>query len=242
MIKVGLADYGLQVWDGFLGDYEERLKMVMRAGFDGLERLRPLDGTDAIEMAARVKKAGGDFATCLAPDLEHSIRWTAALGKEYVWVNAKTDNFDVFTRQVNIQTAICDLYGIRAAYHFHASPGLSTMEEFDLFMERCPDLGLILDTANHKNYGMDPFELIEKYYDRIVSVHLKDWISYGENKGGRTCVLGEGNIGLDNGLIVKRLLEKGYDNKWIFVEPEHFQKDPFEEIKKCREYVKKAGV
>lgn len=242
MIKTGLADYGMQVWDGQLADYEERLKMVMKAGFNGLERLRPFDASDAIETAARVRKAGGDFATCLAPDLEHSIRWTAALGKEYIWVNANPKDFDILTRQVNIQTSICALYGIKAAYHFHASEGLSTGEEFDLFMKRCPDVGLILDTANHMNYGMDPLDLIEKYYDRIVSVHLKDWISFGEKKGGRTCVLGQGNIGLDNLMIVKRLLEKGYDNKWIFVEPEHFQTDPFSEIKLCREYIAKAGI
>ena len=84
MLKIGVADYGMFVWEGGLFDYEQRLRDIKAIGYDGLERLRPVSESDAINTAAMVKKLGMDFATCLAPTAEKSIQWTAALGKDYV--------------------------------------------------------------------------------------------------------------------------------------------------------------
>ena len=42
MLKIGVADYGMFVWEGGLFDYEQRLRDIKAIGYDGLERLRPV--------------------------------------------------------------------------------------------------------------------------------------------------------------------------------------------------------
>ncbi len=242
MPLVGVADYGLMVWEGTLVDYEERVQNALSVGFDGLERLRPSSASDGMEMAARVRRLGASFATVLAPNLDQSIRWTAALGKEYVWVKADEQNFDQFCRQVNLQTKAAARYGIKAAYHFHSGPAIHSLNQFQAFMEACPDVHLILDTANHFLADMDPLHILDSYYSRLAAVHLKDWVvDASMPKGGRTCVLGQGNIAFDLHNFLRKLLDKGYD-KWVFVEPEHFQTDPWAELKQCREFVAQVGI
>ena len=58
---------------------------LKRIGYEGTERLSITGAADALEGAARYRKLGMDFATCLGPTPQTSIRWTAALGKTYVW-------------------------------------------------------------------------------------------------------------------------------------------------------------
>ena len=128
MLKIGVADYGMFVWEGGLFDYEQRLRDIKAIGYDGLERLRPVSESDAINTAAMVKKLGMDFATCLAPTAEKSIQWTAALGKDYVWADVSAKNFNDFCRQVNVQARACERYGIRVALHNHLGSLVETQE------------------------------------------------------------------------------------------------------------------
>lgn len=242
MPQIGVADYGLMVWEGGVPDYEQRMMDVLDIGFAGLERMRPDTAAECLETAALIRRLGGDHATVLAPTVQQSIRWAAGLGKDYVWVQARDDDFDTFCRQVNVQTLAAAKYGIKAAYHFHKCSALPTEERFHRFMHQCPDVQLILDTANHFLADMDPFKLLQLYQNRLASVHLKDWISDPSSpQGGRTCVLGQGTLDFDLLAFLKTLLAEGYD-KWIFVEPEHFQDNPLVELEQCRAFVSLAGI
>ena len=73
-MKIGVADYGMFVWEGGLFDYEQRLADIRAIGYDGLERLRPISEADALNTAAMARRMGMDFATCLAPTVEKSIQ------------------------------------------------------------------------------------------------------------------------------------------------------------------------
>ena len=65
MIKIGVTDYGMNVWDGGLFDYGQRRLDIKSIGCDGLERLRPISPDDAIHKAAMAKKMGMDFCGIL---------------------------------------------------------------------------------------------------------------------------------------------------------------------------------
>ena len=63
-MKYGIADYGMNVWDGGLYDIELRLEELRDIGFNGTERLEAISASDALTKAARYRKMGMDFATC----------------------------------------------------------------------------------------------------------------------------------------------------------------------------------
>ena len=90
-------------------------------------------------------------------------------------------------------------------------------------------------------------EIVRKYGDRLVAVHLKDWLVTDAKKGldqwsqrGRFCELGAGNIGLDNIAVMKAVVKSGFDG-WVFVEHDTHLRDPLKDLKKSREYLRKGG-
>ncbi len=247
MIKVGVADYGMYVWEGGMFDYEARCRDLKAIGYNGLERLRPLTESDAIHKAATVRKLGMDFGTCLAPDIEHSIQWTSALGKEYVWTAVTGTTFDDFCRQVNKQSKICMEWGIKAALHNHLGQLVETQAQLLEFLERCPDCNLILDTGHLAvAEGGDPLYIVENYFDRISVIHLKNWVMTDENKEiwnerGYFTGLDKGNYPIQNKECVEALVKKGYDG-WIFIEHDTHLDEPLIDLKKSRDVLRSWGV
>lgn len=247
MIRVGVADYGMNVWDGGLFDYEERQRRLKEIGFDGIERLESQTDSAAMQMAARIHKMGMDFATCRGSSPETAIQWTAALGKKYVWVMANGKDFDTFCRQVNHQVEICKNWGVRVGLHNHLGSLVETQEQLLAFLERCPDCGLILDTGHLAvAEGGDPALIAEQYFDRLVAVHVKEWVSTDPSKEnwfdrGRFCGLSQGNTPIDNQRVVEILLKKGYDG-WVFVEHDTHLRDPFLDLAESRKILRSWGI
>ncbi len=193
-----------------------------------------------------LKKHRLDFGTCLANTVEKSIQWTAALGKTYVWTSVTGEDFDTFCRQVNIQAAACERYGIHVAIHNHLGSLVESQEELESFLTACPACRLVLDTGHLNAAGGDSLDIISKYYNRIEVMHVKDWFETDPSQEnwfdrGRFCELGAGNIDLDTSQVVTLLLEKGYDG-WIFVEHDTHLQDPLEDLKISREFLRNTGV
>ena len=246
-MKFGIADYGMNVWDGGCFDYEERWTQLRAIGYEGTERLHAASGDDAVYRAARMHRMGMDFATVLGPTPELTIQWTAAFGKTYVWTAVTGKEFDTFCRQVNTQAAACRRWGIRVALHNHLGSLVESQEELETFLARCPDCGLILDTAHLAAADGDPVEIGLKYPERLASIHLKDWLVTNPEIGlkewprrGRFCELGAGNIGLDNAAVMQALVRVGYDG-WILVEHDTHLQDPLADLAISREYLRRAG-
>jgi sugar phosphate isomerase/epimerase len=246
-MQIGVADYGMNVWDGGCYDTEERLIRLQEIGYDGIERLEAVSADQALYKAVRFRRLGLDYATCRGPNPEVTLQWTAALGKAYVWVSATAREFSAFCRQANIQAAACRRWGIRAGLHNHLGTPVETQEQLEAFLEACPDCGLILDTAHLAAAGGDPVEIVNRYSERLTAIHLKDWITLREEVGlenwtqrGRFCELGAGNIGLDNAAVLGALRKVGYDG-WIFVEQDTHLQDPLRDLAISREYIRQAG-
>jgi len=246
-MKFGIADYGMNVYEGGLFDIERRLLGLREIGYDGTERLEAVGEADAIHKAALYRKHGMDFATCRGPSVQAGIEWTAALGKGYVWVQVGGGNFDTFCRQAELQGEICRQWGLTAAIHNHMGSPVETQPQLEEFLKRCPHCGLLLDTAHLAAAGGDCLEIVRKYHARIAALHLKDWMVTNPDAGldkwhqrGRFCELGAGNIGLDNAAVLKAMVERGYDG-WVHVEQDTHLRDPLEDLAVSRQYLRKAG-
>ena len=246
-MKIGVADYGLNVWDGGLFGIEERLEGLKNVGYEGLERLEASSASDALQQAAMFRRLGMDFALCRGPDVQSTIQWTAAFGKQYVWTEVSGKDFETFCRQVNRQCEVCARWNIRVGLHNHLGSLVESQEQLEEFLARCPKCGLIFDTAHLAAAEGDCLETVSKYHDRIVSVHLKDWLVTDPEIGldrwyqrGRFCELGAGNIGLDNHAILKALAEHGYDG-WVLVEQDTHLQDPLNDLSISRRYMRDAG-
>ena len=250
MIKVGIADYGMNVWYGGFMDYETRMQQIKAIGYEGIERLTPIDAADALNKATILAKLGMDFSTVLAPTLELKVQWTAAFGKKYIWsdvqINHAKDTMDTYCRRVNYLIEAGKKYGVKIAVHNHLGCIVETQEQLDEFMEKCPDAGLVFDVGHMAVAGGNVREVFEKYYDRIVAIHLKEWVSTDPDAKewwdrGYFCGLGQGNTNVDNEYVVKAAIEKGYD-KWILIEHDTHKREPLEDLADSREILRKWGI
>ncbi|MBR3943140.1 MAG: TIM barrel protein [Clostridia bacterium] len=244
MVKFGVADYGLLVWDGGFYDYEDRLEMVQSLGFDGLERLYPTSAEDALRKAAQLKKKGMGFGTCNASTVELSIKWTAALGGEYVWAEVQGRQFDIYLRQVQKMGEACKKYGIKVAVHNHLGTPVETQEQVERVMDECPDAYLLLDTGHLAAAGGDVKYIAQKYYDRIVAYHLKNWQTSDTPDAamwyerGRFCGLAQGDVDAQNEFVLKHALKNGFDG-WIYLEHDKHLREPELDLKESFDLIKK---
>lgn len=246
MLKIGVADYGMFVWEGGLFDYEQRARDLKAIGYDGMERLRPMTEADALNIAGRLNAMGCDFATVEAPSVELSIRWAAAFRKEYVWFKVRGKDFDDFCRQANVQAETCERWGLKAAIHNHLGSLVETQEQLDEFMCRCPKAALLLDSGHLAVAGGDVVGTAEKYYDRIIAVHLKGWeMTHPEktvwHERGYFCEIGGGNFPVPNAELVALLKKRGFD-KWVMIEHDTHLREPLEDLKLSRERLREMGI
>lgn len=246
-MKFGIADYGMNVWDGGCFDSEARWLSLRDIGYDGLERVHAQSAEEALSKAARMRRLGLDFATCLGPTIELSIQWTAALGKSYVWTAVTGKDFDTFCRQVNVQAEACARWGLNVALHNHLGSLVESQDQLEEFLNRCPRAKLLLDTAHLAAAGGDPVAIVHTCTDRLEAIHLKDWLTLKPEIGlerwperGRFCELGAGNIGLSNAAVMQALVEVGYEG-WVFVEHDTHLQDPVIDLAISRQYLREAG-
>lgn len=243
-MKYGIADYGLLVWYGGHYDYEEKLEMVKRLGYDGVERLYPASAEDALRKAAWLKKRGMSFATCNNADAELAIKWSAALGSEYVWVDVKgTRDFEDYLRQVRGMCSFASKYGVKVAVHNHLGSFVETQEQVERVMNECPEAYLLLDTGHLSVAGGDAKYIADKYYDRIVAYHLKGWVMNTPDAPkwqdrGYFCGLNQGNFPIDNEWVYKNALRRGF-NGWMMIEHDTHKRDPELDLAENREMLKK---
>jgi sugar phosphate isomerase/epimerase len=247
MIQFGVADFGMNMWYGGCHDPEQRWADLRKIGYDGIERIYAVSADDAMWQAAAMRRAGFDCGTVLGPNIGCSIRWSAALGKGYVWVAGNAKDFDAFCRQANALAESAGRFGVQAALHNHMGTPVETQEQLEEFLKRCPDCGLLLDTAHLAGAGGDPLAIARKYAKRLTAVHLKDYLLLKPEvkmeqwtQRGRFCELGAGNVGLDNLAVMKAVADSGFSG-WVFIEQDTHLQDPLLDLAKSREYLRSGG-
>jgi inosose dehydratase len=141
--------------------------------------------------------------------------------------------------------------GIKLAYHYHLKMLVETAEEIIAFCEATrPEVGLLLDTGHAYAAGADYGEILRRFGDRVVHVHLKDvrrdvldWarkndVSFNSAvREGLFTVPGDGSV--DFSEIGKFVRSSGYSG-WVVVEAEQdpAKAEPRMHTEKAYQYVK----
>ncbi len=244
MAKFGVADFGMFVWFGGHYDYDERIRRIHEIGYDGLEKLYPENPEDGVRKVALLKKLGMGFATCNVPNPENAIKWTAALGGEYVWGEPYGWTFEALKRGLREMTKAAAEYGVKVAVHNHLGSMVEKQESVEEVLRDCPDTYLLLDTGHLAVAGGDVAYIAEKYYDRIVAYHLKGW-KWSDTpeaekwqERGYFCGIGQGDFEIDNEFVCKNALRRGFDG-WIFLEQDTHKRDPYLDIKESYDVLTK---
>jgi sugar phosphate isomerase/epimerase len=88
---------------------------------------------------------------------------------------------------------LCEEFGVRIAIHNHGPEHrYSSLEDLQRAVDgRSPHIGVCLDTGHALRSGLKPHEMLRALGARVHSVHLKDWITGGDEQ-----VLGEGDLDL----------------------------------------------
>ena len=244
MEKIGVADYGMFAWYGGFYDYDERIENIRAIGFDGLERVYPTSPEDALYKVSNLKKKGMSFATCNHTNPELAVRWTAALGGEYVWGEVYRKDFDNYIRQIREMTKAAKKFGIEVAVHNHLGQTIETQEQVEAMLKECPDTKLLFDVGHLAVAGGDVEYIAKTYYDRIVAYHLKGWQTSDTpdaaewSKRGYFCGLGQGDFHVANEFVYKNAVKNGF-NGWVFIEHDTHKRDPLEDLKESYDILMK---
>ncbi|NNK10211.1 MAG: sugar phosphate isomerase/epimerase [Flavobacteriaceae bacterium] len=233
--EVGLQLYSLR--DQFKNDVEGTLKTISDWGITKIEG-GDTYGLPLEEFLRLLKKydlevvsVGASFEE-LAEDPQAVTEKAKAYGATYVmcaWIPHNGDEFTLEDTQkaidvFNTAGEILDRDNIILAYHPHGYEfrpyGEGTL--FDYMSENAEDFYFEMDVYWVQHGGEDPMELLNKYTDQFVLMHLKDMAEgvEGNDTGHEdvetNVVLGTGQI--DMSAIVAKAKELGIE--YMFIEDE----------------------
>jgi inosose dehydratase len=225
------------------GSSEAALRDVAAAGYEGVElfdgnlmqygqtpgTLTRLLAETELQLVAVYSGANFVFPEILGEELwriERAASLASQLGAPHLVVGGGAqrvqgtaeDDYVRLAVALDEVVAIAERHGLQASYHPHLTTIVETPEQLEKIMSRsrinfCPD------TAHLVAGGGDPAELIRRYADRIVYVHLKDFTA----DPFAFLPLGKGHI--DFRQILVELELAGYDG-WITVELDEYDGAP----------------
>lgn len=141
-----------------------------------------------------------------------------ALGIEVLTADPTPDSFDNLDKLV-------EEYGIRIAIHNHGPKARYDVVQNTLnaVKNHSPLVGACVDTGHVIRSGEKPHDAIRALGPRVLSLHLKDWRTGGEEQ-----ILGEGD--LDMVAVARALEDIGFDGP-IVMEYENSPENPVPEMK-----------
>jgi inosose dehydratase len=180
--------------------------------------------------------------------LEGDSPWDESLSRK---TPLKSIDLPAYAEKLGEFSAGLNQRGIKLAYHHHLKLLVETAEEIVTFCEATrPEVGLLLDTGHAYAGGADYGEILRRFGDRVVHIHLKDvrrevldWarkkdVSFNSAvREGIFTVPGDGCI--DFSEIGQFIKSSGYSG-WIIVEAEQdpAKAEPRLYTKKAYQYVK----
>ncbi|MEH7012537.1 sugar phosphate isomerase/epimerase [Neobacillus niacini] len=138
------------------------------------------------------------------------------------------DDYKKAAETLNHIGETCKSSGFLFGYHNHDF-------EFDRFANKT-GFDLLFENTNPEHVkveldcfwaafaNQDPFVIIEKYKDRVVSLHMKDLKIVNGKKMGTE--IGNGQIDFET--LIK--IGNEFNIEWFTVEQEEFQRDPYESL------------
>ena len=124
--------------------------------------------------------------------------------------------------------------GVTVSYHPHTLCTIETSAEIELLMAQTEDLKLCLDASHIALVGEDPLTVIDRWWDRLGYIHLKDW------GNGKFAELGRGTLGLDFAGILDMLAARQFGG-WVVLEQSQSEVSPLESARINAAYVRGLG-
>ena len=235
-----MADIGLsecELWQGHVEPRAERRNKQAREELRNFRINTPLDHFK--EIAGKFKTAGitlyaynysfhDDFTD---EEIARGFDIAKALGAKAITASATVS----VTRRV---APVAEKNRMVVGMHGHDNvkdPNqFATTGTFEKAMSESKWIGVNLDIGHFTAAGYDPIEFMNKYHDRIVTLHIKD----RKKNHGANMPFGEGETD------IKSVLQLLKAQKWkIPANIEYEYKgaaDPETEVRKCFEYCKQA--
>lgn len=233
--EIGIQLYSLR--EQFKGDVEGSLKLISDWGITALEGGGtyglPLDEFKGLldKYGLKVTSVGTSYEA-LQNDVDGIIENARNFGATYVmcaWIPHEGDTFTFEDTRKAVEvfnTAGKKLKeaGLTFAYHAHGYEFRPYQDGtlFDYMAENARDFGFEMDVYWVQHGGADPLELLNRYPDKFVLMHLKDMEKgvEGNHTGHEdvetNVVLGTGQIDIAG--LVKRAGELGME--YLFIEDE----------------------
>jgi inosose dehydratase len=224
------------------GDITVALTAIAEAGFTGVElfdgNLLTHDAGPAQFQSTLVDVgleltgvySGGHFIYRDAHEdefarFERSIASAAKAGARHYIVGGgavrasgrRDEDYAVMSELLDRVAARARAEGLIPSYHPHLGSLAETSAQIDSLFARS-DIGLCADVAHLAAGGADPADVIRRYSDRLVYVHLKD----ADLVNGGFLPLGAGDVDLLS--VVSAITSAGYDD-WITVELDGYEGD-----------------
>jgi sugar phosphate isomerase/epimerase len=241
-IPVGLELYSVR--NECQADFPGTLAAVSKIGFKAVE-FAGYWGRSAKEVKKMLDDNG--LITCsthtqyadLQPDkLDATIEFNQIIGNKILicpWMTAKSkDEWLAKAREFNALADKLKSHGMWTGYHAHAHDFEKFEGEtaWDIFFGNTkPEVIMQLDTANCREGGAEPVEVLKKYPGRARSIHIKPF------GNGPEAIIGEDTI---NWPAVFDYCETQGHTKWYVVEHET-SKTPLETIRKTYAVLKQLG-
>jgi len=239
MSKIGLQLFS--VWTDAEKDFLGTIQKVADLGYEGIQFAgfyhTPANEVKNLLEEKEIVAAGAHVGLdqLLDDELEKTFEYHRIIENNLIICPAipkemrlTADDYKKTAETLNQIAESCKKAGFTFGYHNHAFEfetfGRETGFEL-LFGHTDPDLVKIeLDCYWASFVDQDPLEIIQKYKNRIVSLHIKDMkIVNGKRTGTE---VGKGT--LDFASIIKTGIEFGVE--WFTVEQEEFEGDPYESL------------
>ncbi|HEU5141309.1 MAG TPA: sugar phosphate isomerase/epimerase [Bacillales bacterium] len=235
-------------------DFLETLRNVAEMGYDGVQFAGFFE-TPAKELKKVLDESGivpagshMGYDTLLGDQLEATLAYNREIGNDLIIcpflapeLRKNADDYKKVAESLNQIGETCKQHGFTFGYHNHnfEFEEVDGQRGFDILFENTdPELvKMELDCFWVTHAGYSPQEVIEKYGDRVVSLHMKDM----KQVDGKKVSTEVGNGELD----LSGLLEIGQQQgvHWFTVEQEDFERDPLASaeinVRNLRELVKK---
>ena len=236
-----MGEIGLQLWsirEEMERDLLGMIEKVAKIGYTSVQFAGFFNHT-AEDVKAKmdevgIKAAGAHVQIAdLENNLDETLKYHETIGNELIIVPFLPENMRTTAEDYKRTAALLNdigkkmhAKGFSLGYHNHDF-------EFNVFDEKTGfDILFVNTDADHLKIELDcfwaaytgnnPVDIIEKYADRCVSLHIKDMK-----------VEGNQHISTELGTGTQRLVDyiqkgKEHNVKWFIVEQEHFTKDPIE--------------
>jgi len=246
MLPIGVQLYSVR--NDFAKDVPGVLAGIKKIGYEGVEfagyanygsnagGLRKLLDDNGLKACG--SHIQGGLPTLQGDGFQREVDFNKTLGNDRLIIassNAKTA--DDWLKLADAFSAIAEKLkplNLRLGYHNHATeftPIDGKMPEDIFFGQAKPEVFVQLDIGHCAHAGGDPAAYLKKYANRVVSVHVKDWV-----EATRGDIVGEGMVKLPE---VLEACAASPALQWYVVEEESNKFQVLDGIAKSYENLKK---